>query len=85
MKQEIVAIEKNETWELVDLPLRKDAIGMKWVYWVKYNADGSVQKCKSRLMAKGYVQKYGKDFFEIFSPVSRFETVRLMLALAAQK
>ncbi|GKV51302.1 hypothetical protein SLEP1_g57970 [Rubroshorea leprosula] len=84
MKEEIGSIEKNNTWELVDKPERKTPIGVKWVYRVKYKTNGSVQKYKSRLVAKGYVQKHGIDFLETFFLVARFETVRLVIALAAQ-
>lgn len=73
-----------ETWELVDLPQGKDAIELKWVFRTKHNADGSIQKYKARLMAKGYAQQQGVDFDETFSPVAHFETVRTFLAVAAQ-
>jgi len=84
MDQEIKMIEKNDTWELTDKPKDKDIIGLKWVYKIKYNEDGSVQKYKARLVAKGYSQQPGIDFNETFAPVVRMETIRMVLAIAAQ-
>lgn len=82
MNVEITAIEKNETWELTDLPPNRKPIGLKWVYKVKRDPTGKVIKYKARLVAKGYVQKHGIDFDEVFAPVARLETIRLILALA---
>ncbi|KAL8112462.1 hypothetical protein AgCh_019968 [Apium graveolens] len=84
MKDEIDAVEKNHTWKLTELPAGKKAIGLKWVYKVKKDANGQVVKHKVRIIAKGYIQQQGRDFDELFAPVTRLETVRLLLALAAK-
>ncbi|WOG95118.1 hypothetical protein DCAR_0314420 [Daucus carota subsp. sativus] len=84
MDEEIGAIKKNDTWELTDLPEGHKAIGVKWVYKTKTNQDGEVEKYKARLVAKGYKQRYGIDYDEVFAPVARVDTIRLLTAIAAQ-
>jgi len=84
MQAEMEAIEANRTWDASVLPPKHKAIGLKWVFKVKKDLEGNVVKYKARLVAKGYAQRYGVDFDEVFAPVARIETVRVMLALAAQ-
>lgn len=69
---------------MVNLPEGKNVIGLKWVYRTKYNAGGSIQKHKARLVAKEYGQQQGVHFDETFSSVAHFKMVRTLLALAAQ-
>ncbi|KAI5332051.1 hypothetical protein L3X38_022179 [Prunus dulcis] len=85
MNDELSMIEKNATWELVDRPTDKPIIGVKWVFKTKLNLGGSVQKNKAQLVAKGYAQKPGVDYNETFVPVARLDTIRTLVALAAQK
>ena len=79
------ALSKNETWDLVPHSPHKKAIGCRWIYKVKYNADGSVNRYKARLIAKGYAQAQGVDYEETFAPVAKMTTVRTMIALATTK
>jgi hypothetical protein len=84
MNEEMESIKKNDTWDLVDLPKEKECIGVKWVYKTKYKANGEVDKHKARLVAKGFAQEYGVDYNETFAPVARLDTIRMVLAIAAQ-
>jgi hypothetical protein len=84
MEEEMMSIVKNNTWEIADLPKDHKAIGLKWVFKVKRNSAGEVVKRKARLVAKGYSQIHGVDYEEVFAPVARLETVRILLTLAAQ-
>jgi hypothetical protein len=83
MDSEMQSICKNGTWELAILPPGQKAIGLKWVFKLKKNSKGEIVKHKARLVAKGYVQKQGVDFEEVFAPMARLDTIRLILALAA--
>ncbi|RVW64469.1 Retrovirus-related Pol polyprotein from transposon RE2 [Vitis vinifera] len=85
MNEEIGSIEKNNSWELVELPKGQKSIGVKWVYKTKLNKDGGVDKYKARLVAKGYKQEFGVDYKEVFAPVAKLDTIRFVLSMAAQK
>lgn len=83
--QQMDAVERNRTWELADLLAGHHAITLKWVFKLKKDEAGAVIKHKARLVARGFVQQEGVDFDDAFVPVARMESVRLLLALAAQE
>ncbi|XP_074271100.1 uncharacterized protein LOC141595025 [Silene latifolia] len=85
MKQELGALEKNQTWTLEPLPPNKKAIGSKWVYKIKYNADGTIERYKARLIVMGNRQIEGVDYNETFTLTIKLVTVRTLLAIAAAK
>jgi hypothetical protein len=84
MDEEIRGIEKNQSWNLVDVPKYKDAISVKWIYKTMQDAEGNMQKYKERLVARGFMQQPGIDFNETFAPVGCMSTVRTMLSIVAQ-
>ena len=66
MDEEMDALISRGTWELVSAPKDTVVVGCRWVYTLKYRPDGSVDRCKASLVAKGYTQTYGVDYFETF-------------------
>jgi len=85
MDEEMVALDANAIWELVVLPKEKKAIGCKWVYEIKHNADGSMNRYKARLIAKGYAQTYGIDYEEAYNLVAKMTIIRVIIAMVAAK
>jgi hypothetical protein len=82
MDRELGTLEKVGTWVDMPQPPDKNIIGSKWVYCVKHNADRSVDKYKARLVARGFTQIYGVDYFTTFSPVAKLSSFRTILAIA---
>lgn len=80
IEAEMEALEKNYTWELVPLPHGKKTVGCKWIYTVKHNPYGSIERYK--VVAKGFTQKYGVDYEETFAPFAKINTIRVLLSLA---
>ena len=84
MKIEMDSLHDNNVWDIVELPKERKAIGSKWVFKRKRDADGNVERHKARLVAQGFTQKSGIDYDETFCPVVRFESIRAIIALAAK-
>jgi hypothetical protein len=75
---------ENGTWSIVDLPPKRKTISYKWVYKIKYDATGKIEWYKVRLVARGFSQTKGVDYTETFAPVAKFNSIRILLALAAK-
>jgi len=75
MREEMNALERNQTWEIVELPKEKKPVGCKWVYTLKNKVDSSLERYKIRLVAKGYTQTFGIDYQETFSSVAKMNTI----------
>eukprot|EP00873_Tetraselmis_striata_P016398 jgi/Tetstr1/436662/TSEL_025457.t1 len=84
VESEFNSLEKQGTWVVCELPEERTAIPSKWVFKVKYNADGSIARFKARLVVQGCRQRHGIDYAETFAPTMKFTTIRVLFAIAVQ-
>jgi hypothetical protein len=82
MVEEMESLHKNEKWDLVKLPSGRKHVGSKWVFKKNMNAIGQFEKFKDQLEEKGYSQVEGVDFGEIFSPIAKLTSIRVLMYLA---
>ena len=83
MKEELDALTKNHTWDLVTLLPGQSMVGCKWIYKIKTRFDGSIEHYKTHLVAKDFTQEYEIDYEETFAPVACISSVHVLLAVAA--
>jgi hypothetical protein len=81
MDSEIHALHKNDTWHLVPPPRNVNVIDSKWAYKIKKKSDGTIERYKARLVGKGIMQMYGRDYEDTISPVVNAATIRLVLSV----
>lgn len=85
MSDEIISLKKNQVWELVDKPEGVNIVTNRWVLRIKRRPDGSIERYKARLVARGFTQVHGVDYNETYSPVVNATSIRLLLAYAAKE
>ena len=87
IQEEISSLEENKTWEVINqnnVDKNTCVVGSRWVFTIKRNSKGEIERYKARLVAKGYTQQLGINYFENYSPVARMDTMRLMICIAVQ-
>lgn len=85
INEERKALNKNQTWEISNLPRGKHLVGCKWVSTIKYKADGTMERYKAWFVAKEYTQTFGVDYGETFTQVEKLNSIRIILSLVANR
>ena len=85
MIEEMATLHSTGTWDLVTLPAGKSHVGCLWVYTIKIGLDSRVDRLKTHLVAKGYTQIYGSDYYDTFSPPAKMASIRLLLSMATMR
>jgi len=85
IETELLALEENQTWDIVPCPLSIKPLGSKFVFTIKLRSDGSIDRYKTRLVVLGNKQQFGLDYEETFAPVAKMTTVRTIIAIAASE
>lgn len=79
MEEEVQTLEKNKSWDVVDLPYRKESVGCIWVFTVKLHLNGTAESYKARFVAKGYTQTYGVDYEKTFALIAKINFVYILI------
>ena len=83
MMEEYKSIMKNDVWEIVPRPDGKSLVTSKWIFKIKHASDASIEKYRARFVARGFSQKEGVDYDDTFALVSRYTSIRMIIALAS--
>ena len=84
IKVKLEALREAGTWEIVERPASTNVVDSKWVFRIKKNADGSIDKYKAHLVARGFTQVYGVNYYETFAPVAKLTSIRSILTIATR-
>lgn len=85
INEERKALNKNQTWDISNLPIGKHLVGCEWVFTIKYKADGTMERYKAWFVAKEYTQIFGVDYGETFTQVEKLNSIRIILSLVANR
>jgi hypothetical protein len=83
MVEEYTSIMKNDVWDIVPRPERKLVVSSRWFYKIKHATDGSIEKYKSRFVARGFSKKEGVDYEETFAPIAKYTSIRAVMSLVS--